>query len=166
MQPGGACELTIPQMANVTAPRFDAPGAYLPQLGLLVTGMRATLGALLHRRNGRHPGAAEHQQAQPVQTRHTDWATARWIEEAWANTFEPARRARAYGTEVSIRDPFGLFQQAAIPHQQDFLAWFTEPSERGYPPAARASQPSDGRSSVVSAADCSRAWRPRAPAQA
>src|SRR5215210_2305960 len=119
-------ELTIPEMADITAPRLDTAVEQLPQLGLLVTGTLTTARPPLHRCKRGRATPSKNQQPQPVQTRHTDWATARWVEETGTDTFEATRLAGAHRAQVIILDRLGLFQHAAIPDQQHVLARATE----------------------------------------
>jgi site-specific DNA recombinase len=143
-QPRIVRELPIPQMANVPAPCFDRVGEQLPHQGLLVTRPLARPCPPLHRRDRGRTRLPEHKHPQPVQARHallerTAYRSSFLVVSGFSSSCHPTPGARPR-------------QSLAV-------------SERGYQPAARASQQSDWHSTVASAEDCSSAWCWRVPAQ-
>src|SRR5215207_2231262 len=99
---------------------------HLLQFGTLSTGTLAACGPPVHRRERGSTRSLKYQQAKPMQTRDTDRASTRRIEEAWADTFEPAGLAGTHGAQVVILEGLWLFQHAGVPDQECRLASSTQ----------------------------------------
>src|SRR5215208_4529319 len=102
LHPRSTGKATIPNMHDAPPPPPYCSIKHLLQFGTLSTGTLAACGPPVHRRERGSTRSLKYQQAKPMQTRDTDRASTRRIEEAWADTFEPAGLAGTHGAQVVI----------------------------------------------------------------
>src|SRR5437867_8867696 len=118
LEPGSTGELAVPNVAELPPPGLPTALEQRAHLRALVRGALAATRPPAHRGHHGRSGAAEHEQAKPVHSWNTDRAAARWIEEAWADAFEPAGFAGAHRAQPFALDTLGLLQHTPVPDQQ------------------------------------------------
>src|SRR5689334_5007564 len=122
LQPRTAGKATIPDLHDPTPPAGYGLVKQVLQFGPFITGTLAAPGPPARGCQYRWTLAPEDEQTKPVQTRNTDWATTRRLEEARTDAFEAASLAGTHGTQVVIVDRLRLFQHAAVPNQEGLFA--------------------------------------------